>query len=58
MDPQERKRSREPEEPGAKKQQRLDDSPISDHDLSIHVYAEDDDLLSSPVGSRGKLRSY
>ena len=49
MEPAERKRSRGPEDLGAQKQQRMEDSPISDPDLSIRVHVEDDDLLSSPI---------
>ena len=57
MEPSERKRSRGPEELGSQKQQRLEDSPISDPDLAIHVHVDDDDLLTSPV-ERGKAAWY
>ena len=45
-----RKRSRGPEEGGAKRP-KLEDSPSSEHEILLH--ATDDELLSSPVTTDG-----
>lgn len=46
-----RKRSRGPEEGGAKRL-KLEDSPSSEHEISLHA-TDDDELLSSPVTTDG-----
>ena len=46
-----RKRSRGPEEGGAKRP-KLEDSPSSEHEITLHA-TYDDELLSSPVTTDG-----
>ena len=46
-----RKRSRGPEEGGAKRP-KLEDSPSSEHEILLHA-TYDDELLSSPVTTDG-----